>query len=54
MENIDRISVIDARGLQGGAPGADGFDGQPTGSLADSAVSAAMRYRVARRLSTAS
>jgi len=46
MENIDRISVIDARGLQGATGGSDGSDGQPSGSLADSAVSAAMRYRV--------
>lgn len=46
MENIDRISVIDARGLQGSVNGTEGPDGQPGGSLADSAVTAAMRYRV--------
>lgn len=44
MENIGNISVIDARGLQGNAGGAEGEAGN--GSLADSAVSAAMRYRV--------
>lgn len=46
MENIDRISVIDARGIQGGAAGVEGEGAVSSGSLADSAVSAAMRYRV--------
>jgi flotillin len=46
MENIDRISIVDARGLHGEAPA-----GEPGGNggqvnLADAAVSAAMRYRV--------
>lgn len=44
MENIDRISVVDARGLQGNANGGEGENSG--GSLADNAVSAAMRYRV--------
>lgn len=44
MEKIGSISVVDARGLHGASGTADG---EPTsGSLADSAVSAAMRYRV--------
>jgi uncharacterized membrane protein YqiK len=45
MENIDKISILDARGLHG-----DGHsDGSGSGShdnLADAAVAAAMRYRV--------
>lgn len=45
MEKIDKISVIDARGIHGGAGGDDGT-GAGNGNLADAAVSAAMRYRV--------
>jgi uncharacterized membrane protein YqiK len=44
MEQIDKISILDARGLHGDAGAADGSGG--TGNLADSAVAAAMRYRV--------
>lgn len=48
MEQIDKISILDARGLHGDGNGtgngADGSDGN--GSLADSAVAAALRYRV--------
>ncbi|HEY5723987.1 MAG TPA: flotillin domain-containing protein [Allosphingosinicella sp.] len=44
MEQIDKISILDARGLHGDGGGADGSDGN--GSLADSAVAAALRYRV--------
>ncbi len=44
MEQIDKISIIDARGVHGDAGSADGADG--SGNLADSAVAAAMRYRV--------
>ncbi len=44
MEQIDKISIIDARGLHGEAGTADG--GAGTGNLADSAVAAAMKYRV--------
>ena len=44
MEQIDKISILDARGLHGNAGGSDGSDG--SGNLADSAVAAAMRYRV--------
>jgi len=44
MEQIDKISIIDARGLHGSAGGSDGTEG--SGNLADSAVAAAMRYRV--------
>jgi len=44
MEQIDKISILDARGLHGDGNGADGLDGN--GSLADSAVAAALRYRV--------
>ncbi len=44
MEQIDRISILDARGLHGDGGGADASDGN--GNLADSAVAAAMRYRV--------
>jgi flotillin len=44
MEQIDKISILDARGLHGAAGAADGADGN--GNLADSAVAAAMRYRV--------
>ena len=44
MEQIDKISIIDARGLHGDAGSAEGSDG--AANLADSAVAAAMRYRV--------
>ncbi len=46
MENIDRISILDARGLHGdgGSDGGSATNGQ--GNLADAAVAAAMRYRV--------
>jgi uncharacterized membrane protein YqiK len=44
MEQIDRISIVDARGLHGEGGGADGVPGG--GNLADSAVAAALRYRV--------
>ena len=45
MEQIDRISILDARGLHGSAGDGDGQI-QSNGNLADAAVSAAMRYRV--------
>jgi uncharacterized membrane protein YqiK len=45
MEQIDKISILDARGLHGDAAGPDGTSGG-TGNLADAAVAAAMRYRV--------
>lgn len=45
MENIDKISIVDARGLHGeGAGEGEGANGQV--NLADAAVAAAMRYRV--------
>lgn len=44
MEQIDKISILDARGLHGNPGGADGGEGG--GNLADAAVAAAMRYRV--------
>lgn len=44
MEQIDKISILDARGLHGEAGAADGTGG--TGNLADAAVAAAMKYRV--------
>jgi len=44
MEQIDKISILDARGLHGDGGGSDLSDG--SGNLADSAVAAAMRYRV--------
>ena len=44
MENIDRISILDARGLHGEAAN-DAGGGAPS-NLADAAVAAAMRYRV--------
>lgn len=44
MEQIDRISIVDARGLHGDGGAADGADGD--GNLANSAVAAALRYRV--------
>jgi uncharacterized membrane protein YqiK len=44
MEQIDKISILDARGLHGNPGGADGGEG--SGNLADAAVAAAMRYRV--------
>jgi flotillin len=45
MEQIDRISILDARGIHGDAGGSDGSAGG-AGNLADAAVAAAMRYRV--------
>jgi len=44
MEQIDKISILDARGLHGGQGGMD--DSAGGGNLADAAVAAAMRYRV--------
>lgn len=44
MEQIDKISILDARGLHGDGGAPDGADGN--GNLADSAVAAALRYRV--------
>jgi flotillin len=44
MEQIDKISILDARGLHGDNGGADGAGAN--GNLADAAVAAAMRYRV--------
>jgi flotillin len=44
MEQIDKISILDARGLHGNAGAPEGSDG--SGNLADSAVAAAMKYRV--------
>lgn len=44
MEQIDKISILDARGLHG-SPGG-GEESAGAGNLADAAVSAAMRYRV--------
>lgn len=44
MEQIDKISIVDARGLHGGQGAAE--EGVQGGNLADAAVSAAMRYRV--------
>lgn len=44
MEQIDKISILDARGLHGDTGAAEG--GAGAGNLADSAVAAAMRYRV--------
>ncbi len=45
MENIDKISIVDARGLHGDNGSSDnGANG--SGNLADAAVAAAMRYRV--------
>lgn len=46
MENIDKISIVDARGLHGNAGGAAGDGGSEPGNLADAAVAAALRYRV--------
>ena len=43
MEQIDKISILDARGLHGESGAGDGAGGS---NLADSAVAAAMRYRV--------
>jgi len=45
MENIDKISILDARGLHGDGS-SDGATGGGQGNLADAAVAAAMRYRV--------
>jgi uncharacterized membrane protein YqiK len=44
MEQIDKISILDARGLHGDQGVTDGISGG--GNLADAAVAAAMRYRV--------
>lgn len=44
IEQIDKISILDARGLHGSQAGSD--DSAGGGNLADAAVSAAMRYRV--------
>ena len=45
MENIEKISIVDARGLHGeGAGEGEAANGQV--NLADAAVAAAMRYRV--------
>ena len=44
MEQIDKTSILDARGLHGDAGAPDGAAG--SANLADSAVAAAMRYRV--------
>jgi uncharacterized membrane protein YqiK len=44
MEQIDKISILDARGLHGDAGAPDGSGG--SGNLADAAVAAAMKYRV--------
>ena len=44
MEQIDKISILDARGLHGDSGAPDGSGG--TGNLADAAVAAAMKYRV--------
>jgi uncharacterized membrane protein YqiK len=44
MEQIDRISIVDARGLHGDTGNGESGDGN--GNLADSAVAAALRYRV--------
>lgn len=44
MEQIDKISILDARGLHGNDSGAQADSG--SGNLADAAVAAAMRYRV--------
>ncbi|HEX7852743.1 MAG TPA: flotillin domain-containing protein [Sphingobium sp.] len=44
MEQIDKISIVDARGLHGGQGSAE--DNANGGNLADAAVAAAMRYRV--------
>ena len=45
IEQIDRISILDARGLHGDGAAGDGAGGSTT-NLADAAVAAAMRYRV--------
>lgn len=45
MENIDKISILNARGLHGDGSGDTGA-GVGQGNLADAAVAAAMRYRV--------
>jgi uncharacterized membrane protein YqiK len=44
IEQIDKISILDARGLHGNPGASDGTQG--VGNLADAAVAAAMRYRV--------
>ncbi len=45
IENIDKISIVDARGLHGDGAAESGAGGRPE-NLADAAVSAALRYRV--------
>lgn len=45
IENIDKISIVDARGLHGDGAAEPGAGGRPE-NLADAAVSAALRYRV--------
>ena len=45
IENIDKISILDARGLHGDSAG-NGGTGGGQANLADAAVAAAMRYRV--------
>ena len=47
--NIDKISILDARGLHGDGASESGAAGGQ-GNLADAAVAAAMRYRVGRPL----
>jgi uncharacterized membrane protein YqiK len=44
MEQIDKISILDARGLHGESGGAESSGAN--GNLADAAVAAAMKYRV--------
>ena len=44
MEQIDKISILDARGLHGEPGAPDGANGNA--NLADAAVAAAMKYRV--------
>jgi len=46
MENTDRISILDARGLHGDGSGGDAMRAGGQTNLADAAVAAAMRYRV--------
>jgi len=46
MENIDKISILDARGLHGDGAGGDSAQSEGHANLADAAVAAAMRYRV--------
>ncbi|MEG3164457.1 flotillin domain-containing protein [Sphingomonas sp. PB2P19] len=46
MENIDKISILDARGLRGDGGKEASVGGAGQGNLADAAVAAAMRYCV--------